>query len=107
MDMDELKAKLGAAAADAVAKYGPTVLLMSQSDIQKWIDYVFVGRYTDAYALYLKTASNDALLSEWGKESAAWKADNLANAEKIEMSNAIAQKMCYAMLSIMLALVVV
>ena len=103
MTLDELKARLGAEGAALAAQYGPTVLAMAKDDIQKWIDYVFVGRYIDAYTIYLKASSNDELLAEWDKEGAKWKADNVANAEQIEISNQIGRAICNAMLTVMLA----
>ncbi len=103
MTLDELKAKMGEQSAALAAQYGPTVLNMAKEDVQRWIDYVFVGRYIDAYTLCLKAASNDELLAEWDLEGAKWKADNLKNAEKIEMSSKIAQAICNAMLTVVLA----
>ena len=105
MTLDELKIRLGAEAAKAIALYGPTVLSMSEDTLRKWIDYVFVGRYIDAYALYLKALPASDLLTEWDKEGAAWKADNKANAEKIAMSNQIALAVCKVMLAIVLVVV--
>ncbi len=105
MTLKELQDKLGDAAAPIIAQYGPGVLAMTKADIDKWINYVFVGRYTDAYALYLKSAGNADLLTEWDNESAKWKADNQANAEKIAMSNQIALAVCKVMLAVVLAVV--
>ena len=102
MTIEELKSALGEEAAKAITQFGPTILTMSEDTLRKWIDYVFVGRYIDAYALYLKALPTSDLLTEWEKEGAAWKADNKANAERIEMSGIIAQALCRAMLTIVL-----
>jgi len=109
MTLDELTQKLidagGAKAKELAAQYGPTVLAMAKEDLVKWLDYVFVGKYADAYALYLKALDPTGLLAEWEKESAAWHKANDANADRIELANKIALEFCKAMLSVILAVV--
>ena len=56
-------------------------------------------------ALRLRGETPDELLAEWDKEVVAWKADNDANAAKLEMRNAIGQRFCEAMLGVVLAAV--
>jgi len=109
MTLDELTqqlvAKLGEKGRELATLYGPTALNMAQEDVQKWLDYVFVGRYTEAYELYIRAKSDDDLLSQMDSEHAAWVAANNANADRIEMANRIALEMAKAMLSVFLALV--
>ena|ERR1035437_2334517 len=88
-----------------IALYGPTILTMAKADIESWISYVFVGKYADAYALYLKATSDSGILGEWQTEHAAWVTDNDANAAKIEMSNRIGLAFAQVMLGIMLTAV--
>ena len=104
MNLEELKVELGAKATEYIAKYGPSIVNVAQATARQWVDYVFVGRYLDAYVLYLKAVSNDEILTEWSKEGANWKADNQRNAESLEMSNAIAKAVCNDLLILMLAL---
>jgi hypothetical protein len=103
MNLDELKAKLPDALKPLAELYGPTILTMTTAELQSWLNYVFVGRYTEAYALYLKAAGNDTLLAEWDKEHASWQKDNTANAAQIAMSNKIGLAICQVMLGIILA----
>ena len=110
MTLDDLKANMvsvgGVAEAQAVAlaaQYGPTVLQMATTDLQDWLNYVFVGQYSKAYGLYLKTLNPAGILAEWDKEHAAWDADNVANAAKIALAQQIAQAFCAGMLPVFLA----
>ena len=110
MTLDELTAQLVVAAGEKgkemAAKYGPTVLSMTNEDLTKWLQYFFVGKYSDAFALYVKALKTDEILAEWSKEHTAWVAANNANAEKAELAEKIAYEFCKAMLSVILAVVV-
>lgn len=101
----QLTDALGAKGKELAAKYGPTILAMTTNDLDAWLNYVFVGQYSEAYALYLKTKDPTGILAEWDKEHAAWVADNEANAEKIEMANKIGLEFAKAMLTVILAVV--
>jgi len=105
MNLQELKDKLPAEAAGLVDLYGPTILLMTAEQLREWLNYVFVGRYTEAYALYLKAASADTLLAEWDTTHAEWKAANDVNADKIAMSQKIGQVFAQVMIGMILAVV--
>lgn len=109
MDMDALKIELAKTAKDQAvvlaAEYGPTILKMTQDDLKAWLDLFFLGRYADAYAIYLRARATGDLLADWDKEIALWHADNAANAARLEIRNAIGQKFCDAMLCVILAAV--
>jgi len=105
MNLQELKDKLPDALKPLADQYGPTIITMTTAELQSWLNYVFVGRYTEAYALYLKAAGNEVYLSEWDQEYAKWQTDNQANADQIAMSNKIALALCQVMLGIILACV--
>jgi len=105
MTLDELLAKLPDNLKEKGQIFGPVVVQMTAQQIQDWLNYVFVGRYTDAYRIYLKAVGMDDLLTEWDKENAAWKKDNEANAAQIAMSNKIALAVCQVMLGVVLAAV--
>jgi hypothetical protein len=105
MTLDELKAKLPDALKPLAELYGPTILTMTAAELQSWLNYVFVGRYTEAYALYLKATGNDAILTEWDKEHSTWQKDNVANAAQIALSNKIGLALCQVMLAVVLAAV--
>ena len=105
MTLPELLAKLPASMQTIGQTYGPGVLKMTADDLAKWLEYVFVGRYADAYAIYLKGVSDDSILDEWDAEHAKWVADNQANADKIALSNKIGLAVAKAMLDIVLAAV--
>jgi sugar phosphate isomerase/epimerase len=112
MTLDQLKTNMvstgnvaEAQAAALAAQYGPTVVQMATTDLQAWLNYVFVGQYSKAYGLYLKTLNPTGILAEWDKEHAAWAADNRANADKIALANRIGQAFCAAMLPVVLAAV--
>jgi hypothetical protein len=94
-----------AQAAVLAAEYGPTVLKMAQADLTSWLNYVFVGQYSKAYALYLTTLNPTGILAEWDTEHAKWDADNVANAAKIALAQKIAQAFCAGMLPVILAAV--
>jgi predicted nucleic acid-binding protein len=104
---EKLVKELGEKGKEQAALYGPTALLMTQADLTKWIEYVFTRREADAYALYLKAASNADILANWDEEGLKWKQANADNADRIEMGLAIGQAMAKAMLNVILALVVV
>ena len=112
MTLDELKANMVATgnvaeaqAAVLAAQYGPTVLKMAKDDLSAWLNYVFVGQYSKAYALYLTTLNPTGILAEWDTEHAKWDADNVANAAKIALAQKIAQAFCAGMLPVLLAAV--
>lgn len=103
MTLDDLMKAVPDALKPLVTQYGPGVLKMAQADLQQWLNYVFVGRYLDAYTLYLKAASADDILAEWDKEHATWVADNTANAAQMAMSKEIALAVCKVLLALVLA----
>ncbi len=105
MTIDELKAKLPPAMQDAATQYGPAILKMTAADTQSWLNYVFVGKYTEAYALYLKNAGEADLLAEFDKSHAEWTSLNEANADRIALQKKIAQAFASIMLTVLLAAV--
>ena len=105
MTLNELLAKLPPELQAIGKQYGESVIAMGIADAQKWLEYVFVGRYTDAYALFLKTSSVDGLLNEWDKVNTEWQSANVENKAKIELSQEIALAICKAMVTLVLALV--
>ncbi len=103
LTLDQLKAKLPAAMPTLADQYGPAILAMGQDKLNQWINFVFVGDTTAAYALYLASVGDADLLSQWQKANADWTAANEKNADQIAMSKAIATAVCKAMLAIVLA----
>jgi hypothetical protein len=103
--LDALLAKLPAALQPVGQQYGPAVITMAASDIQAWLNLVFVGQYSDAYTLYLKALPVGSVDAEWDTRIAALKTLNDANAARIAMCNKIAEAVCAAMLPVVLALV--
>ena len=105
MTLDELMAKLPPEANDIAVRFGPTVLKMAADDLQAWLNYVFVGNYIEAYALYLKAAGDFALVADWDKALAVMDEANAKNADRMELSKQIAFSVCKAMLPLIIAAV--
>ena len=103
LTLEQLLAKLPDALKPLGQQYGPAILKMAQADIQAWLSYVFVGKYMEAYTLFLKASGADALLTEWDTVHAEWEKANAANADRIAASKLIAEKICLALLTIVLA----
>ena len=104
MTRDELIAKLPDEAKEIGILYGDQVIAMGVEDAKAWLNFVFLGKYIEAYKLFLKAADTD-LLAEWGKVEADWQAANEKNAAKYALSLKIAEATAKALLSLVLAMV--
>jgi hypothetical protein len=105
MTLPELLAKMPSSLQTQGQLYGPVVAKMTADDIAAWLQYVFVGKYGDAFALYLKAKGDTDTLSDWDTEHASWVKDNQGNADKIALSNKIGLAMAQAMIGVMLTAV--
>lgn len=103
LTLDQLKAKLPEALKPWADQYGAAVLSMAADEVVAWIQRLAQGDITGAYRAIVAKMPNAELLGQWDQLNADWQAENVKNADRIDLAKAAAAVVVKVVLTMLLA----